>query len=868
MNNPSLEDQCQTGRHDLELVIEELQRLGRGKGDPVYDSAVRTLNDPAALLWWSQQLEEEAMGPPDAEPEDDGDDASDTDDDDSDDDESADYADGEALRIYEAPPASWQAWTLKSGPRKGQTVWKNAKTGAIRSKQPIARKSSTVDEVHSRINDHLLAPKSISVQTIHDLTDHIQTLTVKQIGELKRRLGIRAGGNKSVLAGKLAAQALKQTTTREKWQREARKAGIQPDELLSHAHEIRHVDRQMKEDIREAITAASNLYRHYSGTPLRRNHPAFREGDHSQLKRWDEVTNSIREMHPGLFDNDDDADHEQRLLDLVRVGIPPLKSWDGYYSAALDSIQSQPGYEPPDHASPAPRRRRTDDSWLDDMDAGSSLPFASEATPVRYALSPDQRYEELFRAWLELDDDDREAMAESVADMLTEMQPDPLGDGGDPAAARQLADQILASHPDDGDDTGEDSDYSRDDVPLTYAAIPVGAMHKHADGSYWRKVSARPAHWSIVRAPKGHPPAGDSEQVHQNHERLAGLSKETVSPAEAKRVTAQAEKEKRKTLGDVSLHESLLTELAGHHGAKGRDALSDPEHAADCLQRIAQRASHLVGGEDFSPVLTEVAGHVILDEGFQPRKLGFSGFDMAREGVSIDIKSSAHGTNYNGRPGKGFRYEDGQSKSARRSYLRSHPEEFGGNLCIVHGHGIYLQSGVPSEGTVSAGSRVAKSPAEVLKVCRQIAAIAAENANLPPGSKPKKLPAIPLLELHGYTDHDHTESRKKGTDTVSDTLALNADDIAGIRTRFSEAVDTMRNDPDFQAAVQAHLKQQAGDNLDDLYQEDPAGFAAHSKVVRNAFAFATEMGVDPETAITGLAKKHSLDPEAIRRMVA
>lgn len=124
--------------------------------------------------------------------------------------------------------ADWIEWTIKAGPRKGQSVWKNTNTGKLSDTKPGAKKEPTagkgktvtkpppagkpakltVDAAHDHIKQLLASPPADMGAAVKDVATRLQELTVKDLGELKARLGLKASGNKAELAQKLAERAL------------------------------------------------------------------------------------------------------------------------------------------------------------------------------------------------------------------------------------------------------------------------------------------------------------------------------------------------------------------------------------------------------------------------------------------------------------------------------------------------------------------------------------------------------------------------------------------------------------------------------------------------------------------------------------
>lgn len=79
--------------------------------------------------------------------------------------------------------------------------------------RPEKKPKATVDDVHGRIEEKRAAGE-MSAKDMHELAGELLELTVAQLDELKKRLGVRAGGAKYEKASKIAAAALKNADTK------------------------------------------------------------------------------------------------------------------------------------------------------------------------------------------------------------------------------------------------------------------------------------------------------------------------------------------------------------------------------------------------------------------------------------------------------------------------------------------------------------------------------------------------------------------------------------------------------------------------------------------------------------------------------
>lgn len=180
-----------------------------------------------------------------------------------------------------------------------------------------------------------LVRENPSPEDVKALAGVLVNMRGKDLHTLKKRLGVRAGGRKSVLSEKLAKLATQRLTVREHYAREARKAGIRPADLYRHARELRGIHGQLVDEANGAITRARDLFAHYNdGQQLRRSNRAFRDGDHTQLGGWDKIAATVASDFPGVFAGTDDQQAEQLLYDLIAGGRPrKMAHEDGYKNA-------------------------------------------------------------------------------------------------------------------------------------------------------------------------------------------------------------------------------------------------------------------------------------------------------------------------------------------------------------------------------------------------------------------------------------------------------------------------------------------------------------------------------------------------------
>jgi hypothetical protein len=200
-----------------------------------------------------------------------------------------------------------------------------------------------------------------SPEAVAGLAKTLAGMTFAELGKLKKRLGIAAGGEtKTAAAEKISKEAARRLTEREHWTREARKAGIRPPSLL--AKEAFHTRKEYNAGVKEvesAVARARQLFAHFNGgKKLTRAAKAFVDGDYSTLPQWDVIAEHVAGEFPGLLGKEadwggeaEDMGYEQKLFDLVGAGkLPRL----GYGDSLRQTFERLTGGKPAaaDEAAP------------------------------------------------------------------------------------------------------------------------------------------------------------------------------------------------------------------------------------------------------------------------------------------------------------------------------------------------------------------------------------------------------------------------------------------------------------------------------------------------------------------------------------
>jgi hypothetical protein len=112
--------------------------------------------------------------------------------------------------VWQGPSGRW--FTINQGGRTVPARNPNARDEPKEKRRPAAkaqkRQKVSVDEVHNAIVEAMSKRRAMAGDDVDALSGSMMGLTLKEIGELKRRLGVRAGGRKAEQAKKLAERAL------------------------------------------------------------------------------------------------------------------------------------------------------------------------------------------------------------------------------------------------------------------------------------------------------------------------------------------------------------------------------------------------------------------------------------------------------------------------------------------------------------------------------------------------------------------------------------------------------------------------------------------------------------------------------------
>ncbi len=218
---------------------------------------------------------------------------------------------------------------------------------------PRAKKDRpTLDLVRTHLEDihNAGTPEKVAA-----LAGVLSQLTVAELHEIKSEMGVWAGGKKPQLAEKLARLAGKHVGDREHATREARKAGIKPKALFAHAREVRKTSNEHVDSTNLINKRAREMYADYNGKKLRADHPAFKDGDHTQLGHFDEIVRDLANEFPEAFpdvafrhdtgsvDESKSQEAAQKAYDILAAGKLSRVKFADSYRLALNYMSTRQG---------------------------------------------------------------------------------------------------------------------------------------------------------------------------------------------------------------------------------------------------------------------------------------------------------------------------------------------------------------------------------------------------------------------------------------------------------------------------------------------------------------------------------------------
>jgi hypothetical protein len=212
--------------------------------------------------------------------------------------------------------------------------------------KPAKPKSPTIAEAHELIRQAGIEPTR---DTLSNLAKNLAQMTVKDLQEVKKKLGLRAGGNKSALADKISRLATARVNEREHWARQARALGIRPADLHAAMTMRRTVHNESARQLREVVAEAYRQYPSVSkGKRLSRGMPGFRSRDPNAVPGFDVLARRLAGSYPEVlgahgYSGDtgydaDATDAAEKLFELIEAGPAPLLRRSEAYDQAMDDL--------------------------------------------------------------------------------------------------------------------------------------------------------------------------------------------------------------------------------------------------------------------------------------------------------------------------------------------------------------------------------------------------------------------------------------------------------------------------------------------------------------------------------------------------
>lgn len=179
-------------------------------------------------------------------------------------------------------------------------------------------------------------------------------ITKEEAKQLQAKYGLQARGTKAEQARGIAERASKAVTTREKYARQAKEAGIEPGHFFAAADEAHGHAKQWREEVRNMLKEARQLYQSENGKPLTNLHPAFRGGDSTQIKGFERIARTIAGRYPGMLGGEGDStENAAKLYDYLYAGVPKYDRADAYEEALTLAPAKPEPVAQPEPATPA-----------------------------------------------------------------------------------------------------------------------------------------------------------------------------------------------------------------------------------------------------------------------------------------------------------------------------------------------------------------------------------------------------------------------------------------------------------------------------------------------------------------------------------
>ena len=238
--------------------------------------------------------------------------------------------------------SEWIPWTIKSGPNKGQSAYKNTRTNRVARQIPQDKKPRPDPK---KVASDVVEGWEVGGNDREELTKALQDMTVKSIDELKKELGLRIGGKKAEKIAKLVDKIEKiGQSTAERFKAIARHRGISWDRVQSQSAAEREVFNEHVDLVNQILKEARRMYAQlnqqqgYKQRKLDRSLKVFRDGgDWTELPSFDMVAEDLQRRYPEVFGTETP---EEVLWDLVAGGAQKRMTRKEAYQSVLDVIET------------------------------------------------------------------------------------------------------------------------------------------------------------------------------------------------------------------------------------------------------------------------------------------------------------------------------------------------------------------------------------------------------------------------------------------------------------------------------------------------------------------------------------------------
>lgn len=186
------------------------------------------------------------------------------------------------------------------------------------------------------------SPHSFSPDDLHAVSSKLKQLTAEHINQLKKELGIRAGGTKDALVHKINKAAQQSLNLQQQYERQARAKGVPAAYVTQIAREDHKRATAFVKDARKLVMMARQYYRTLKdGKTLSLAMPAFKDGDPAGIPELEIIARGLQGEFPVILRGEDSTENARILYDLLLTGGPSMPSREDAFKQALDRAESE-----------------------------------------------------------------------------------------------------------------------------------------------------------------------------------------------------------------------------------------------------------------------------------------------------------------------------------------------------------------------------------------------------------------------------------------------------------------------------------------------------------------------------------------------